>query len=223
MKLPALPSLKRDPKAALAKAQFELTAAEAKLSELAIARGQALVETDELEAVAAIDASINEQHRTISILTDRCTALASQVWQQDHERREAERTAAVSKLEAAFQKRVAIAAELEKSVQQTGSLWRQLLESREPCLEFWPEELFPRPPAAVLQSRQMERELSYLLFACAGTVFGVSRLPAPMSPPGVAGLSPKGLAGCVQEEHANILENLRNAPLPNEVEQGEAA
>jgi hypothetical protein len=159
MKLPSLP-VKRDPKAALAKAQFELTAAEAKLSELAMQRGQALVDTDELEAVAAIDASINEQHRTISILTDRCTALARQVWQLDLERREAERTAAIAELEKGFAKRHKLALEVEAAVKVLGDAWAALLDSREAALAAWPE-MFPRPPAEVLRSRAMEREMSW--------------------------------------------------------------
>lgn len=62
------------------------------------------------------------------------------------------------------------------------------------------------------------------MFACAGTVFGVSRLPSPNSIGlGVTGVSPKGIAGVVDEEHSNILSSLRNAPLPDETEQDEAA
>ena len=53
---------------------------------------------------------------------------------------------------------------------------------------------------------------------------GDCRLPAPGNIGlGVTGISPKGIAGVVEEEHANILESLRNAPLPDEVEQEEAA
>ena len=236
MKLPALP-LRRDPRAAMARARQDLNAAEAELSKLAMQRGKALIGTDEidvdagtsiltdkwLDVVAGIDASIDQQHKAIAALTDRCAALAQQVWQQDYERREAERTAAIAKLEVAFQKRVAIAADLEKAVQHMGDLWLQLLDSREPCLASWPDELFPRPPAEVLRSRQMERELSYLLFACSGTVFGVSRLPAPINPPGVQGLSPEGLIGVVNKECNSILENLRNAPLPTEIDEEVAA
>ena len=47
MKLPSLP-LKRDPKAALASSQLRLARAEGKLSELAIQRGQALAESDDI-------------------------------------------------------------------------------------------------------------------------------------------------------------------------------
>ena len=100
--MPSLPSLKRDPKAALAKAQLELTQAEGKLSELAMQRGLALVDSDDVAAVAAIDQQLADQHRTITILTDRCQALANQVWKLDHERREAERTAAIAELEKGF-------------------------------------------------------------------------------------------------------------------------
>ena len=127
MKLPSLP-LKRDPKAALAKAQFELTAAEATLSELAMVRGQALVDSDDVASVASIDQQLADQHRTISILTDRCTALARQVWEQDHARLEAERTAAIARLSAGFEKRRKLALELEAAVEKLGATWAALLE-----------------------------------------------------------------------------------------------
>jgi hypothetical protein len=221
MKLPSLP-LKRDSTAALAKAQLELTPAEGKLSELAMQRGQAVVDSDDVAAVAAIDQQLADQHRTISILTDRCSALARQVWQQDHERREAERTAAIAELEKAFKKRVAVAVELEEAVERLGFLWCQLLDSREPSLSAWPE-MFPRPPAEALRSRQMERELSWALYAAGRPVMGVCKLPSPGNIGlGVTGISPKGIAGVVEEEHANILESLRAQPIPN-VETDEAA
>jgi hypothetical protein len=164
--------------------------------------------------VAAIDASINEQHRAISILTDRCAAFERQVRQLDNERLEAERTAAVTKLERAFERRLAIAVELEEAVKRMGDLWADLLDSRETALAHWPE-MFRRPPAEALRSRQMEREPSWLLFAAGRPVMGITRLPAPSNVGlGVTGVSPKSLSGCVDEEHTSILEVLRNRPLP---------
>jgi hypothetical protein len=218
MKLPALPSLplKRDPKPALARAQLELTQAEGRLSELAMQRGAALVDSDDVQSVAAIDQQLAEVHRTIGILSDRCAALHRQVRALDNEQLEAERQSAVGKLEAAFKKRRAIALELEEAVARLGDLWCQLLESREPALEHWPN-LFPRRPAEVLRSRQMERELSWALFAAGRPQMGVTKLPAPGNVGlGVTGISPKGIAGCVQEEHDAILQVLRERALPTE-------
>ena len=222
MKLPSLP-LKRDPNAALAKAQLELTQAETKLSELAMERGQALVDSDDVAAVAAIDQQLADQHRTITILIDRCQALANQVWKLDHERREAERTAAIAELESGFDKRHKLALEVEAAVTVLGDAWAALLDSREDALKAWPE-IFPRPPAEVLRSRQMERELSWALYAAGRPVMGVCKLPTPGNIGlGVTGVSPKGIAGVVEEEHANILVSLRMQPIPNEVEQEEEA
>jgi hypothetical protein len=177
-------------------------------------RQAALVETDELEAVAAIDVSINEQHTAIGILSDRCAALVRQVRALDCAQLEAERTAAIAELEKGFAKRHKLALEVEEAVKVLGDAWAALLDSREPALAHWPE-IFPRPPAEVLRSRQMERELSWALFAAGRPSMGVCRLPAPSNTGlGVAGVSPKSLAGCVDEEHAAILETLRNRPLP---------
>jgi hypothetical protein len=216
MKLPALPSLKRDPKPALARAQLELTQAEGRLSELTMQRGAALVENDDVASVAAINQQLAEVHQTIGILGDRVAALHRQVRALDHEQLEAERQSAVGKLEAAFKKRRAVAAELEEAVTRLGDLWAELLDSRETALAAWPE-IFPRPPAEVLRSRQMERELSWALFAAGRPHMGVSRLPAPNNVGlGVTGISPKGIAGCVQEEHDAILQVLRERALPIE-------
>jgi hypothetical protein len=222
MKLPAMP-LVPDVKAKLARAQFDLTAAEAGLSELAMSRGAALLDSEDVASIAAIDQKIADQHRTISILSDKCAALHRQVRALDHEQLEAERQSAVGKLEAAFKKRRAIALELEEAVARLGDLWCQLLESREPALEHWPD-LFPRPPSEVLRSRQMERELSWALFAAGRPQMGITRLPAPGNVGlGVTGVSPKGIAGCVQEEHDAILEVLRSRPLPADTEEEIAA
>jgi hypothetical protein len=224
MKLPSLP-LKRDPKAALAKAQLELTQAEGKLSELAMQRGQALVDSDDVAAVAAIDQQLADQHRVISILSDRCAALARQVWQQDHERCEAERTAALAELEKSFAKRHRLALELEAAVKVLGDTWDALLNSREQALAAWPDQFFARPSFDTLQKNTMAKEFAWALYA-AGRPTAVTgcKIPTPTNAGlGVAGLSPQGIAGSVAIEHAAIIEVLRNAPLPDETEQEEAA
>jgi hypothetical protein len=223
MKLPALPSLKRDPAIALRKARGDLVAAETTLANLALKRQAALVETDELDAVAAVDAAMQAEHRTIGILRDRTEALARQVRQLEHEQRERERDAAIVELEKGFAKRHKLALEVEAAVKVLGDAWAALLDSRETALAAWPE-IFPRPPAEVLRSRQMERELSWALFAAGRPVMGITRLPAPSNVGlGVTGISPKGIAGCVDEEHGAILQVLRNRPLPSPSETEEAA
>jgi hypothetical protein len=216
MKLPALPTLplRRDPKAALARSRHELTQAEHRLVELAQQRQAALVDSGDIGAVATIDASLDEVHKTIRILNDRVAAQANLVWLQDNEQRERERGQAIEKLQLGFAKRYKLALELEAAVKVLGEAWSALLGSRETALAAWPE-MFPRPPAEVLRSRQMERELSWQMFSCAGAEWGQSRLPSPNNVGlGVTGISPKGIAGVVAEEHANILESLRSQPLP---------
>jgi hypothetical protein len=136
------------------------------------------------------------------------------VWQLDLERREAERTAAIAELEKGFAKRHKLALEVEAAVKVLGDAWAALLDSREAALAAWPE-MFPRPPAEVLRSRAMEREMSWALYAAGRPVMGTCKIPAPGNIGlGVTGISPKGLAGVVEEEHSNILESLRMQPLP---------
>ena len=224
MKLPAM-TLKRDPKAALAKAQLELTQAEGKLSELTMQRGQALVDSDDVAAVAAIDQQLADQHRTITILTDRCNALANQVWQLDHERREAERTAAIAELEKGFAKRHKLALEREAAVKVLGDTWDALLNSREDALKAWPDQFFARPSFDTLQKNTMAKEFAWALYAAGRpTAMTGCKIPTPTNAGlGISGISPQGIAGSCAIEHAAIIEVLRNAPLPDEVEQGEAA
>jgi hypothetical protein len=225
MKLPALPSLPRDPRAALQKARADLVTAEAKLSELAMARGKALVETDELEAVAAIDASINEQHKAISILTDRSAALARQVAQQKYAQRERDRDAAIDALQKDFARRHKLAQEVEEAVARFGSLWDELLNSREIALKNWPDQLFDRPSAGTFRSAALARELQWLLYS-AGKPAGLRpcSIPAPSNAGlGIQGISPLGLSGAVAAEQEALIELLRSKPLPTEIDEEIAA
>jgi hypothetical protein len=70
-----LPTLRRDPTAALEKARADLIAAESALAGLRGKREAALVESDDLELVQLADGQITETRRTIAILNNRVAAL----------------------------------------------------------------------------------------------------------------------------------------------------
>jgi hypothetical protein len=70
-----LPTLRRDPTAALEKARADLIAAESALAGLRGKREAALVESDDLELVQLADGQITETRRTIDILNNRVAAL----------------------------------------------------------------------------------------------------------------------------------------------------
>jgi hypothetical protein len=219
MKLPE----KRDPRAALAKAQLQLTQAEGKLSELTMARGQALIDTDDVASVAAIDLQLTDQHRVINVLADHVAAWHRQVRQLDHEQLEAERTAAIDELQKGFDRRLKLAHEVEAAVNHFGELWDRLLNSREDALKAWPEQFFARPPAETLQSMSIVRELQWLLYASGKpTGLRACSIPAPSNAGlGIQGISPKGIAGAVAAEQEALIEILKNKPLP--VVDGEEA
>jgi hypothetical protein len=211
-----LPFAKTDPASALAKAEEQLSAAEARLTDLQSRRSEALLE-DGLTPVERVDHEIAQQRRTISILDDRIAALEAELERQRVEALERERAAAIAVLEKRFAKRVELAREVEKALEVFASRWHELLDSRADIIGAeWPSAL-PHPVFGELQSR-IDKELAWALYSAGRpAALRPCSIPAPTNAGlGITGVHAKGLAGAVQLEHEGLLARLRNLPLPDD-------
>lgn len=154
---------RRDTSSALASAQEDVIATEAKIAELQQERQSQLL-GDDVAAIAPLDQKISDQHRALKVHQDRVSALKVQQRREHLEQLGRERDAAVAMLEKAFAKSQAKAVELEAAVKILGDTLFELLEEREAAFEAWPENL-TRPNYELLHRSNVIKELGWALFA----------------------------------------------------------
>src|SRR5215471_4330284 len=219
MKAPMKNPFKRDTESALTAAQEDVAATEAKIADLQSER-QSILLGEDIGTIAALDQKISDQHRALKVHQDRVSALQAQQRREHHEQLKRERDAAVATLEEAFSKSNAKAIGLEAAVKVLGDTLFELLFAREAAFAAWPENL-PRPSYQVLRSSNLLKELGWALFAAGRpTAMEPCRIPAPNNIGlGIAGIEPKGIAGCIETEQSAIVDLLKGAP----IEQEEAA
>ena len=220
MKLPAM--LRRDTAALLDRARAAFAAAEARIAELGEERSAMLLSDSGFDAVWNVEKLIAEQTAVARTRADQIRALEEQLRREHLAEVERQRAAAITGLERKFAAREALAAEVEEKARSFAAAWLELLDSRAAALADWPEA-FPRPRQDDLRSR-VDRECPWFLFGLGKpTAISGCRIPAPSNEGlGVTGIVPKGIAGAIEEEHANLLHRLRSLPLPD-VEHLEAA
>jgi hypothetical protein len=130
----------------------------------------------------------------------------------------------IAEMQKAFAAREKLARDVEVAVEKLGEVWDRLLKSRAEIITDWPSDLFPMPRQDQLKSR-IDRELAWSLWAAGRP--GAMRpcaIPAPSNEGlGVAGISPRGIAGAIAQEHETVLAELRALPLPDDKPAEEAA
>jgi hypothetical protein len=95
-------------------------------------------------------------------------------------------------------------------VRELGHVWNELLGWRGAIVSGWPDALPLPPPGAFHDVRELRRELAVMLFAAGKPAWDREcSIPAPASPIGVEGLSPKGIAGFVTMAGNSFLARLR--------------
>jgi hypothetical protein len=216
---------RRDPAAGLAKAQAALAEAQQKIAELEAARQVALQESDALEPVHAIDSQIAAQRAAVATHADRVQVLKAAVREQQAEETERQRQAALVEVQKRLDAQVELAREVEAAVKQLGDKWNELLQWRQAIIGGWPDSL-PRPLASDFEDqRQLIRELATALFSAGKPRWDKpGSIPAPASPIGVEGLSPKSISGYVAAAGQGFLARIKAQRIDNPTDdESEAA
>jgi hypothetical protein len=199
-----------DPESGLRKAEAALTAAEARLAELASDRAVALRESDDVGAVQVVDARITETLAAVNVHRDRITALKAAVREQRTEETDRQRAIAIAEIERRLADQVKLAATVETAVRDLGRVWNELLNWRGAIIAGWPDALPLPPPDAFHDVRELRRELATALYSAGKPAWDREcSIPAPASPIGVEGLSPKGIAGFVTMAGNSFLARLK--------------
>jgi hypothetical protein len=214
---------KRDAAAARARAHAAKAAAEARIEELQRDREAALVASDDLDAVRAIDRSIEEQRRAAAIHADRVAALTGEMKRERLAQLARERDAACAALTAARQECVATGEQLEIAIKRVGELYFAARDIRSTLLARWPNGL-PFPRANELQLTSLPAEVGYALWAAGRpTARTGCQLPWPQSTTPVAGLGAVGIAALIARSVDSTIARLKSAPLEDDEQEEIAA
>ena len=133
-----LPFTTRDTASSLQRAIAERDAAEAKLAELHTKRAAALLESDEIDAVQAIDREIEAAHRTASILADRIIGLDSRLREEEAAAREKAYAADVAAVERLLPLRAQAAVEAEAAMKALAAAARKFRDVNNSLISQWP-------------------------------------------------------------------------------------
>jgi hypothetical protein len=201
---------RKDSAAGLKKAQTALAAVERKINELEAARQLALAESDDVAAVHAVDLELIGQRQIAQTLADRIRILRAAIREQERDRLEAQRQAALVEVQKRLDAQVELAKEVEAAVRQLGDKWNELLRWRTAILSAWPEGL-ARPLASDFENvGPLRRELGTALYAAGNPAWDrLCAIPPPVAPLAVEGLSPKGISGYVAAAGAGFLARIR--------------
>lgn len=201
-----LPFKKTSPGEALHATQTALAEADSKIRSLGEQRAAMLLESEGVDAIAALDRQIEQQQKAAGILSDRSAALRGEIRHQAQLAAEREIAARVAETEKALAKRDATAAQLEKAIRDYGRLYWELNDQNQAIAKLW--RMSPNAHrVGFLGDRIISREVSHALN-------GICRLPAP----GNAGLGVTGdtsggtLAQRIAGASADLLEMIRAVP-----------
>jgi hypothetical protein len=210
---------RRDAAAGLRKAEASLATTVAKIDELEQQRRTALLESDEVAAVHAIDLQIAGQRAAAATHADRVQVLKAALKEQQAEQLEQQRQAALTEVQKRLDGQVELAREVEAAVKQLGDRWEKLLQWRQAILGAWPDGL-PRPLASDFENvGPLRRELGHALHAAGRPAWDRQcSIPPPVPVPGVQGLEAKGLAGAVAAAGAAFIARIRSQRIDSGVD-----
>jgi hypothetical protein len=193
--------------AALAKQPALRLADEAKIVELQRERAAALVETDDVATIEAIDLKVAEARRRVSICRDRIVALEAH---EAAERREAACAEAIRLIQKRLAAREKVAEDLETAIRKTGDLFLQLVQS-ESVAPLWP---FGPVPGALVDVDVVRREVGWAMFSAGKPSGGRTIFPGPTNAGlGVSGVHAIGVAAVVANQSNALLSLLHTLPL----------
>lgn len=211
----------KSPEASLAKVRADRAAAEGRLAALRAKRGGAIGGDADLAEVDLLDASIEAEQRTIAIADQRAAIFEKDLRQQQRERREADRAAAIKTIRALYAKRTAKGAELVGVIARVAELARDIKDDT-PFKNAWP--FHAELPSWLDWRHDFNRDLMEELRRGLGDLMpsdvkasigyrthggGSGIVQAPPDTPS----PPDDLPGKLAHHARHILENLRNVKI----------
>jgi hypothetical protein len=169
-----LPFTGRNTASSLQRAIAEHDTAVAKLAELHTKRAAALLDSDELDAVQAIDKQIEAEHRTISIQADRIIVLDTRVNDEAAEARARAYETAVDSIARLLPLREAAAAEVQSAILALASAVRKYVEISGSIVAKWPTNV--SRPSYHLGTRRLGETLRNA-FSHPALIFASTRQP----------------------------------------------
>lgn len=213
---------RRSTTAALSSTREALAAAEAQQADLHQQRETALLASDDVAGIEALDGKIAAQARAVQIHKDRISALERKFSVEERARREREKVTAIAVIERRIAERCEKAKALEASITAMAAAWFALEGSSVTVFADWPAAL-PWPSQgrlAMLRADGLRKEFAAALFSAGRPAWNrPCAIPAPASPPAVAGLQAGGLSDSVAASGEVLLAHLRAAPPRDELDQ----
>jgi hypothetical protein len=208
-----IPFTRRDPAEALQATQTALAEAEIKISSLGEQRAKALLESEGVDDVAALDRQIEQQQKAAGILHDRVAALRGEIRHQGQLASEREIAARVATTEKLLNKRDATGAQLQTAIREFEKHYFDLIDQNREIAKLWHMSINAYR-IGMLGDRIISHEVSHALFAAGRPHNGICRLPAPSNAGlGVTGDTSGGTLGeRIAAASADLLEMIRAVP-----------
>ena len=211
-----LPFAGRTTATSLQKALAERDAAEAKLTELNSQRAAVLLDSDELEAVQAIDKQIETARHAADILADRIIALDARVAKEAEQMRRLKYAEAIAVVERLLPLREAAAGEVETAMLNLASSCQKFAEVTNSIVAQYPAGLGSRPDYH-LSLRPLGERLRNC-FAMGALIYATTKAP-PAAQDFVrracdAADRAEGFSAAAQKDHSELIDELRSRGAP---------
>jgi hypothetical protein len=211
-----LPFAGRSTASSLQKALAERDAAEAKLAELHSQRAAVLLESDELDAVQAIDKQIEAARHAAEILADRIIALDARLAKEAEQQRRMKYAEAIAVVERLLPMRADAAAEVEAGIVALAASARKFIEISGSIVSQWPAALGTRP-SYHLGTRSIG-EVIRNSFSNAAMIYQQTKQPPPAADfvrrAVTAHERATGFADATRSDHAEMIDELRSRGVP---------
>jgi hypothetical protein len=170
MKIP----FRADTATRLEAARQALTAAEAKITQLAADRAAAIADADDLSQISAIDLQLADEQRTAQACRDRLAALEARTVEEAATERVKAYETAVNGIARLLPQHDQAAADVEKAMQALSAAVRKYVQVGESILQQWPP-IVPKPTYH-LSTRPLGERLRSC-FAMSSLVYSTTHAP----------------------------------------------
>jgi hypothetical protein len=211
-----LPFAGRSTASSLQKALAERDAAEAKLAELHSQRAAVLLDSDELDAVQAIDKQIETARHAAGILADRILALDARLAKEAEQQRRLKYAEAIAVVERLLPLREQAAGEVEAAMLNLASSCQKFAEITNSIVAQYPAGLGSRPDYH-LSLRPLGERLRNC-FAMGALIYATTKAP-PAAQDFVrracdAADRADGFATATGKDHIELVDELRSRGVP---------
>jgi hypothetical protein len=211
-----LPFAGRTTASSLSKALAERDAAEAKLTELHSQRTAVLLDSDELDAVQAIDKQIEAARHAAGILADRILALDARLAKEAEQQRRMKYAEAIAVVERLLPLREQVSVEIETAMKVLAATVQKFTEINNSIVAQWPEGLGSRPDYHLSLRPLGERLKS--CFAMSALIYATTHQP-PAAMEFVrracdAADRAEGFSAAASKDHAELIDELRQRGAP---------